>query len=106
MHGDASGVAPPSGAAIRCCPFGWKSAIVAGIGREAPDARDTLHPSFGVEIHDLGSAPRHAADGYAAIRAAFETHSLLLFRGQRLDDAAHARPRRAVRADRGPLGRA
>ena len=30
-----------------------------------------------------------AEAGYPAIRQAFETHSLLLFRGQQLDDAAH-----------------
>lgn len=47
-----------------------------------------LHPLFGVEIIgvDLG-APLD--DGtFAAIRAAFEEHSLLLFRGRSLDDEA------------------
>jgi alpha-ketoglutarate-dependent 2,4-dichlorophenoxyacetate dioxygenase len=50
-----------------------------------------LHPMFGVEVHDVDLrdvTPQHA---YPAIREAFETHSLLLFRGQQLDDAAHLR---------------
>jgi alpha-ketoglutarate-dependent 2,4-dichlorophenoxyacetate dioxygenase len=48
-----------------------------------------LHPRFGVEIHDVDLSRVTATQGYPAIRRAFETHSLLLFRGQRLDDAAH-----------------
>jgi len=48
-----------------------------------------LHPRFGVEIHDVDLRRVTAADGYPAIRAAFEAQSLLLFRGQRLDDEAH-----------------
>jgi alpha-ketoglutarate-dependent 2,4-dichlorophenoxyacetate dioxygenase len=47
-----------------------------------------LHPLFGVEITgiDLGATLDDKA--FAEIRAAFEDHSLLLFRGQSLDDAA------------------
>lgn len=50
-----------------------------------------LHPRFGAEVMgvDLRSV---TADGqYAELRALFEQHSLLLFRGQQLDDAAHLR---------------
>jgi len=47
-----------------------------------------LHPRFGVEIHDVDLRRVTATDGYPAIRQAFETHSLLLFRNQQLDDAA------------------
>lgn len=49
-----------------------------------------LHPRFGVEISgvDLSDV---TADLFAAIRAAFEDHSLLLIRDQSLDDAAHMR---------------
>src|SRR5579871_5989134 len=48
-----------------------------------------LHPRFGVEIHGVDLAAVTARDGYPAIRQAFETHTLLLFRKQRLDDEAH-----------------
>jgi alpha-ketoglutarate-dependent 2,4-dichlorophenoxyacetate dioxygenase len=48
-----------------------------------------LHASFGVEIHDVDLRGVTARDGYPEIRRAFETHSLLLFRSQELDDAAH-----------------
>ena len=48
-----------------------------------------LHPRFGVEIHEVDLRRLTATDGYPAIRQAFEAHSLLLFRDQRLDDAAH-----------------
>lgn len=48
-----------------------------------------LHPRFGVEIRDIDLRRVAAADGYPAIRQAFETHSLLLFRNQQLDDEAH-----------------
>src|SRR5215813_11381739 len=48
-----------------------------------------LHADFGVEIEDVDLRKVTAAEGYPAIRAAFEEHSLLLFRRQRLDDAAH-----------------
>ena len=46
-----------------------------------------LHPDFGVEIHNIDLARVTADDGYPAIRAAFEAHSLLLFRGQDWQDA-------------------
>ena len=48
-----------------------------------------LHARFGVEVHGVDMRRVTADDGYPAIRAAFEEHSLLLFRGQALDDAAH-----------------
>jgi alpha-ketoglutarate-dependent 2,4-dichlorophenoxyacetate dioxygenase len=48
-----------------------------------------LHPRFGVEIHDVDLRGVTATEGYPAIRQAFETHSLLLFRNQQLDDEAH-----------------
>ena len=55
-----------------------------------PPLRTTpLHPRFGVEIHGIDLRHVTAAQGYPAIRQAFETRSLLLFRGQQLDDAAH-----------------
>lgn len=47
-----------------------------------------LHPDFGVEIHDVDLREVTPENGYAAIRLAFEEHSLLLFRGQSLDDDA------------------
>lgn len=47
-----------------------------------------LHPLFGVEVAGVDlSAPLDDAT-FAAIRAAFEDHSLLLFRDQSLDDVA------------------
>ena len=48
-----------------------------------------LHPRFGVEVHGVDLRRVTAEEGYPAIRRAFETHSLLLFRDQQLDDAAH-----------------
>ena len=48
-----------------------------------------LHPRFGVEIHDVDIRDVTAAYRYPEIREAFETHSLLLFRSQHLDDHAH-----------------
>jgi alpha-ketoglutarate-dependent 2,4-dichlorophenoxyacetate dioxygenase len=48
-----------------------------------------LHPRFGAEIHDADLRKVTATEGYSAIRGAFEAHSLLLFRQQRLDDEAH-----------------
>src|SRR5689334_3366441 len=48
-----------------------------------------LHPRFGVEIHDVDLRRVTADNGYPAIRAVFESHSLLLFRNQQLDNAAH-----------------
>jgi len=48
-----------------------------------------LHELFGVEVHDVDLGRVTAADGYPDIRAAFERHSLLLFRDQDLDDERH-----------------
>lgn len=47
-----------------------------------------LHPRFGVEVHgfDLSKIDNET---FAEIRALFEEHSVLLFRGQELPDAAH-----------------
>ena len=50
-----------------------------------------LHERFGLEVHGVDLTKITAADGFPEIRAAFETHSLLLFRDQPLDDAAHCR---------------
>ncbi len=47
-----------------------------------------LHPSFGVEIVDVDLGATLDEGTFASIRAAFEDDSLLLFRGQSLDDAA------------------
>ena len=48
-----------------------------------------LTPYFGVEIHDINLLDVTAEKGYAEIREHFERHSLLLFRGQQLDDEQH-----------------
>jgi len=48
-----------------------------------------IHDRFGVEVHDVDLRDVTAAHGYREIRAAFEEHSLLLFRDQMLDDATH-----------------
>ena len=50
-----------------------------------------LHPRFGVEIHDIDINEVTTENRHSEIRAAFETHSLLLFRNQDLDNAAHIR---------------
>jgi alpha-ketoglutarate-dependent 2,4-dichlorophenoxyacetate dioxygenase len=50
-----------------------------------------LHPDFGVEVHGVDMREATPTHLYPALRAAFEEHSLLLFRGQSLDDAAHLR---------------
>ncbi len=47
-----------------------------------------LTPRFGVEITGLDLAGLDDK-GFAALRAAFEEHSVLLLRDQRIDDAAH-----------------
>jgi len=47
-----------------------------------------LHEDFGVEIRDVDLSTVTAGPAFDAIRMAFETRSLLLFRDQRLDDAA------------------
>ena len=48
-----------------------------------------LHPEFGAEIHDCNLSAITSESGYPEIRAAFEAHSLLLFRDQHLDDDQH-----------------
>lgn len=48
-----------------------------------------IHPRFGVEVHDVDLRTVTAERGYPALRALFEDQSLLLFRGQDLDDEAH-----------------
>ena len=48
-----------------------------------------LHPRFGVQVKGIDLRAVTAAQGYPEIRQAFEQHSLLLFRNQSLDDAAH-----------------
>lgn len=50
-----------------------------------------LHPMFGVEVHGIDLRQVSAAQDYPELREAFETHSLLLFRGQQFDDEAHLR---------------
>lgn len=45
-----------------------------------------LHPSFGAEIAGVDIAAGVDAATFAEIRAAFEEHSVLLFRGQKVDD--------------------
>ena len=47
-----------------------------------------LHDRFGVEISGIDLNEVDAEHGYAEIRRAFETHSLLCFPAQQLDDAA------------------
>lgn len=49
-----------------------------------------LHPRYGVEVHDFDLSTIDER-GYGAIRAAFEEHSLLLFRNQDLTDEQHLR---------------
>ncbi len=49
----------------------------------------SLHDRFGVEVHGVDLRRVTATAGYREIRAAFEEHSLLLFRDQDLDDTAH-----------------
>ncbi len=48
-----------------------------------------LHPLFGVEFHAVDVRQVTAGGDYPALRQAFETHSLLRFSNQQLDDAAH-----------------
>jgi len=49
-----------------------------------------LTDRFGVEIHDLDLSTLDDA-GYRSLRSAFDAHSVLLLRGQELDDKAHMR---------------
>ena len=48
-----------------------------------------LHNRFGVEIHNIDLSNMAIECGYPEIRAAFEAHSVLLFRNQNLDDKHH-----------------
>jgi len=50
-----------------------------------------LHPLFGVEIIGIDTARPMDRAAFAPIRAAFEEHGLLLFRGQDLDDEKQVR---------------
>jgi alpha-ketoglutarate-dependent 2,4-dichlorophenoxyacetate dioxygenase len=50
-----------------------------------------LHDRFGVEITGAHLREIAAGRGFAEVRAAFEAHSLLLFRGQGLSAEAHLR---------------
>ena len=50
-----------------------------------------LHPDFGVEIIGIDLTGISASNKYPEIRDLFEKHSLLLFRGQSLDDAGIVR---------------
>ena len=50
-----------------------------------------LHDNFGVEIHDVDLTRLNTTLVFPEIRAAFEEHSLLLFRDQNLDEDTHRR---------------
>lgn len=50
-----------------------------------------LHDRFGVEVLDVDVRQVRTGTRFARIRAAFEAHSLLLFRNQDLNDAEHLR---------------
>lgn len=50
-----------------------------------------LHPGFGVEVLGVDLRRVSAGNGYPELRALFEEHSVLLLRGQQLDDAGHLR---------------
>ena len=50
-----------------------------------------IHPSYGVEIHGIQLSDVTAESGYAEIRDAFESHSILYFANQQIDDEAHLR---------------
>lgn len=54
-------------------------------------ALSPLTPRFGVEVKgiDLSAVASQGGAAFAQIRDLFERHSLLLFRGQVMDDAAH-----------------
>ncbi len=50
-----------------------------------------LHPDFGVEMRGVGLLDVASSDAdYQAVRAAFEEHSLLLFRDQQVADDLQA----------------
>jgi len=46
-----------------------------------------LHPSLGVEIGGVDITRPVSARDFGEVRAAFEEHAVLLFRGQKMDDA-------------------
>ena len=50
-----------------------------------------LHRRFGVEIDNIDLSVIDRKRDFPAIRKAFDDHSLLLFRGQNLDQDAHLR---------------
>ena len=50
-----------------------------------------LHRDFGIEIEDVDLSSNAIKRDYREIRQLFETHSLLRFRNQDLDDSAHMR---------------
>ncbi|MEX0281716.1 MAG: TauD/TfdA dioxygenase family protein [Arenibacterium sp.] len=50
-----------------------------------------LAPRFGVIVHDLDLKDVHSDRHFADVRAAFETHSALLFKNQALDAQTHMR---------------
>ncbi len=50
-----------------------------------------LHPDFGLVVHDVDLNDVTAEHLYPDIRAAFETHSALLFPKQSIDDTTHTR---------------
>ena len=56
-----------------------------------------LGPGFAVELRDVKIA-EIASDGaaYSAVRGAFEEHSILVFRGQEVDDEVRNSPSHAA----------
>jgi alpha-ketoglutarate-dependent 2,4-dichlorophenoxyacetate dioxygenase len=54
-----------------------------------PFAQRPLHPRFGAEITGADLTRQLSDEAFAEIRDAFETHSLLLFRGPILTDDQH-----------------
>ncbi len=47
-----------------------------------------LHDRFGIKVHDVDLRRVTGKSGYPEIGTLFETHSLLLFRNQDLDEVA------------------
>jgi alpha-ketoglutarate-dependent 2,4-dichlorophenoxyacetate dioxygenase len=79
------------------CVIGETDTAKGGGGTGPPEwhtmLKDTLkttplHRDFGVEVHGVRLANVTANEGYPEIRDLFDRHSLLLFRGQDLDDDA------------------
>ena len=50
-----------------------------------------LTPLYGVEVHDIDLADIQTSEDFAPLRAAFDEHSVLLFRGQDMSDETHIR---------------